>query len=428
MLNVFRSTRVWALLVSLILLNRLDARPAIYLGPSDNIALDQPRVVVEVYQTNPIHSFGPGFFNTFVLDTGANGLMAGGLATQEMTDQGYQVVAEYIEYGVAGAELFGISDQYNLDFAGTTSSVNTLADVRLLSHPTIDLNFDGILGMPVMVNRVVEWDLNAMLTLGLIGTDFLTELPPATSYPRYSVPLELVAFEQDGQQNPEDPPLTWAPLPFLTTKVARGQYRTTDSFLLDSGAQLSIVSSATAIALGLDTNQNGIIDPNTESLGTIEIGGIGGFIDAPIVPIDSLAFPTDQGIDLLWHDLQCVVVDIADIPGIIGMDIFTSGWIEAIFVGGSDGYIEKVHLDFRDAQTLSGTMYLEINPDLNVTRLVDPNHGASYDLSDFAFFANRWLGEDCSSASGWCGGTDFNLDGKTDTLDLIELTQYWLAP
>lgn len=422
-----RSLRIWTLLGLLCLADPVGARPVIVLGPSDNIALDQPRVAVEVYQTDPLHSFGPELFNTFVLDTGANGLMVGGLATQDMTDQGYQVVAEYIEYGIAGAELFDVSDEYHLDFAGTQGTVHSLANIRLLSNPTIDLNFDGILGMPVMVNRVVEWDFHAIVTQWLMGTGFLTELPPQASYPRYSVPLELVEFEQDGQLDPNDPLPTWAPLPFLDTTVARDHTRVTGSFLLDSGAQLSILSTATAIALGLDTNQNGRIDPNTEALGTIEVGGIGGSIEAPIVQIDSLAIPTQQNIDLCWQNPQCVVVDIANIPGVLGMDLFTSGWLEAL-LGGPDGYIETMYLDFREPHTLTATMYLDINPALNTPRLVDPDSAPSYDLFDFALFANRWLHENCSNASHWCNGADFDTNGTVDTVDLLLWLQYWLAP
>ncbi|GEM_PF-4331331 len=432
MLKYLRSIRIWTLLGSLLTVCPVEARPAIYLGSSDNFPLDQPRVAVEVYQTNPIHSFGPDWFNWFVLDTGANGLMAGGLATQEMTDNGYQVVAEYLEYGVVGDEIFDVSDEYYMDFSGTSGIRNTLADVRLLSHPTIYLNFDGIVGMPAMVNRVVEWDFHAMLTDVYMGTDFLTEVPAATLYPRYSVPLELVEFEQDGQQNPDDPLPTWAPLPFVKTKVAREQYWATGSFLLDSGAQLSILSTPTAIGLGLDTNRNGIIDIDTEAIGSIEIGGIGGTKEVPIVEIDSLAIPTNQGIDLVWQDLQCVVVDIANIPGILGMDILTSGWIEAVFGEPDefpDGYIEKMYLDFRNAKNLDGMMYIDINPDLDVARLVDPNDGASYDLFDFAFFADRWLRDDCADSSdpNWCCGADFDRNGIVNGVDLMVLLEYWQA-
>jgi len=352
--------------------------------------------------------------------------MAGGGATQEMTDNGYQVVADYLEYGVAGAELFGVSDEYNIDFAGTSGIRNTLANVRLLSHPSINLGFDGIVGMPAMVNRVLEWDFNVMPTEWLMGTDFLTEIPTPTAYSRYSVPLELIEFEQDGQLEPADPLPTWAPLPFINTKVAREKYWTTGPFLLDSGAQLSILSTQTAIDLGLDKNRNGIIDPDTEAVGTIEIGGIGGTIEAPIVEIDSLAIPTNQGIDLVWQDLQCVVVDIATIPGVLGMDLFTSGWLAALF-GGPDGYIEKIYLDLRAAPDFAGTMYLDINPTLDVAQLVDPSLGVSYDLFDFNFFAHRWLRDDCSPTSDWCRGADFDKNGAVNVMDLTVLLEYWLA-
>ncbi len=128
------------------------ARPRIILGPSDGLALDQPRVAIEVYRTDPIFSFGPEFFNYFVLDTGANGLMAGGNATDEMTDEGYQTVAIYDESGIAGTEEFDVSDLYSLNFAGTSGIPRTLSDVRLLSNPDIELGFDGIIGMDLLTS------------------------------------------------------------------------------------------------------------------------------------------------------------------------------------------------------------------------------------------------------------------------------------
>ena len=53
------------------------ALPYIELGPSDGLALDQPRVTVELF-SDPTgdNSLGPTLNNVFFLDTGANSIMA----------------------------------------------------------------------------------------------------------------------------------------------------------------------------------------------------------------------------------------------------------------------------------------------------------------------------------------------------------------
>ena len=400
------------------------ARPRIILGTSDGLALDQPRVAVEIYKTDPIFSFGPEFFNYFLLDTGANGLMAGGNATDEMTDKGYQTVAIYDEAGIAGTEEFGVSDLYSLNFAGSTGIPRTLSDVRLLSNPDIELGFDGIIGMPAMAGRVVIWDFAVMPTNFLMDTEFATTVPPGNNH-RYTIPLEMVEFPQSGQRNPTDPLPSWAPLPFLEATVFIGNRWVTGKFLLDSGAALSLISTSTAIKLGLDKNFNGIIDPDTEALYTVPIGGVGGSIEAPVVATEGIFLPTDQGVDLAWTSPQLVVVDIEGIDGIIGMDLLTSGWLDALF-GGPDGYILQIYLDFRQIENLTATMYLDIRPDLDNPVLAGLDQAVSFDSFDYAFLANHWARTDCST-NQWCGGADFNHDGKIDNLDLAVLQHFWLA-
>ena len=48
-------------------------------------------------------------YNSFLLDTGANGIMVAGFAATEMEEAGYQTACYYDEAGVAGTEEFGLS-------------------------------------------------------------------------------------------------------------------------------------------------------------------------------------------------------------------------------------------------------------------------------------------------------------------------------
>ena len=69
---------------------------------------------------------------------------------------------------------------------------------------------------------------------------------------------------------------------------------------------------------------------------------------------------------MVWTDLDVLVVDIDEsIGGVIGMDLLTSGWLDAILSSGEDGYLEKVTFDFRGSGE-DWAMLLDINPDLDV--------------------------------------------------------------
>jgi hypothetical protein len=254
-------------------------------------------------------------------------------------------------------------------------------------------------------------------------TDFTDTVPPAAGH-RYNIALTLVEFPQSGKVNPDDPNLTWAPLPFIQTIAANGPYRAQGQFLLDSGAQMSIISTKTAITLGLDTNRNGVIDFDTEAIRTEEIGGVGGSLIVPVVSIDRISLPTAAGIALTWTDASAIVIDVADIPGILGMDLFTSGWLEALF-GGDPGYLDKIHLDFRHTDVLLAAMHIDVNPLYDHRALGAPQY-AAYDLFDFALFASHWLTQNCTPASSQ--GADLNADTHVDALDLAILADRWLAP
>jgi hypothetical protein len=60
-------------------------RPFIDLGASDNVALDQPRVTVEFGDASG-GSIGPDIFNSWLLDTGANTILAFKTAIDDMND------------------------------------------------------------------------------------------------------------------------------------------------------------------------------------------------------------------------------------------------------------------------------------------------------------------------------------------------------
>ena len=124
--------------------------------------------------------------------------------------------------------------------------------------------------------------------------------------------------------------------------------------MLDTGAQVSILSRATAFALGLDKNGDGSFDD--DKIDELPLGGIGGEINMPLLPTDSWAVHTTEGVDLRWKDATVGVIDIDPmISGVLGMDFLTSGWLAYLFGGGGPtGYIDQFHLDYRDAANYKG--------------------------------------------------------------------------
>lgn len=366
---------------------QLATTPYVDLGPSDNVAWDQPRVAVElIVDDGSENSVGPDLFNTWLLDTGANSIMAFANAVDNMDDPPYryQTSGKFLEYGVAGDHIFDISASYRFDFAGTSGLRNTLHDTRILSDPDNDispLGPWGIVGMPAMAGRVTTYDFTVWTDLDptdLYMTVEFGEEVPSYAGPRYSVAVDnRISFSPDTQVISGNHTPVWAEVPFLTGIPAHNGMAAGGNFLYDSGAQLSVLSTRMARAIGLDSNNDGILDGNDANFtGHEVVGGIGGTIAAPVFYFDEFHVPTEQGVDLVWTDLQWLVLDIVEgLDGVLGFDLMTSGWIEAYTVDGKSGYFMQNQLDFRNMIPdenghASGTIYLDVNPEVH--QVIDP--------------------------------------------------------
>ncbi len=376
-------------------INDFQQGSQILLGPSDNVALDQPKVAVEVieYDANgaPV-AIGPNAFNTLLLDTGATSILFTAEPTAELYDGGYRLEGQFLEYGIGGEFIMDVSAEYRFDFAGDSGERNTIETARLLSSETLNFSFFGpwgIVGMPAMVDRVTEVDMSHWIDplaaeLLSIRTDFHAD-PTVGNGHRYHTPLELFEFPVTGQIN-NGPIPTMAPLPFIPTKIRDDGHEVLGNFLLDTGAQLSIISTQTAIALGLDKDGDGNL--LNEALDSVEVGGLGGSTIMPLIGVDRMAVPTDEGTDLVWTELLMGVLDIETgdgprIDGVFGMDFLTSGWAAKILplllgIPGSDenGYFQTIGLDFREASDLQGDLLFDVIPERD-----EPAARSSFPLS-----------------------------------------------
>ncbi len=345
--------------------------PIIELGPSDGLALDQPRVVIEVIDDTGAapHSLGPEFQNECLLDTGANSVLLAGATAEELVQNGLSSQGEYLEQGVAGFTLLQVSAPMRFDYAGGSGERHTLSGAHLLYASDLELGVGGVVGMPAMIGNVVTMDMTPWSggEVSYMLTEIGPELPAGEGH-RYSVPLALVDFPQSGQVEPDDPLPVWAPVPFLNASVSHGGVERSGRFLLDTGAQLSILSAHLAFDLGLDKNGDGDFDE--EKVDEIEVGGIGGTITMPLLAVDALLLDTSEGPRLRWTQLVVGVLDIhEEIDGVFGMEMLTSGWFEVMLgSGGGEGYFRRVHLDFRAAAEHAGTLVLDLNPAIGARR------------------------------------------------------------
>ena len=309
--------------------------PTLDLGAKPAMGLFQPRVSVEILHGEDGSSLGPNA-SSFLLDTGASGILIYPPATGELEENGFVNDGTYDEIGVGGVDTYNLSAPYGVSYQGTDGLSHQLENVRMLSgesapDPTGLMGLNGIIGMPAMTGRVTSIDnrtRDGALSLSM-GVEFSDELP-ATGTHRFTVPLKPLDFPTEGDIVP-----TFSPLSTLELIGQHGDVMVSDDIVLDSGAQISIISSAWAIALGLDTDGDGNFE--NEATNTVPLTGASGTVNAPVVGVDEFRIPTNQGFEMKWTDAEVVVFDIhPTINGVLGADFMTDdGGLDLSLVGGS---------------------------------------------------------------------------------------------
>jgi hypothetical protein len=409
------------------------AGPWIDMGLKDEIAFDQPAVAFEL-RTAGGTSLGPtggdeffGVTNRFILDTGATSIIAMNDAADELDDNGYVVENTVLEQGVAGFSELDVSAEYTVRIADSDGATLDLTNHRIMSGQFEDLfGVNGIVGMPGMVGRVVTLDTSVWAEIedifDLVPMDVrIANSLPAGNGHRYSVPIRAQAFDVVG-----DAPLpSAAPIPFVEMSVGFEDANATGSFILDTGAAISFISTDMAIAIGLDSNNDGVLDTSDEqSDGALPIGGIGGTIEAPLFYIDRFSVATEQGVDLVWSlegSLSVVVIDIhPDIDGVLGSDLLTSGWFSGLFDEEQEeliGPLQQVHFDFRQFFETddTGKIYFDLTPSYDVVQsgnlAGDYNGDGAVDARDYTIW------RDSLGAIGANLPADGNNNGSIDPGD-----------
>lgn len=337
-----RAAAVGSLLTLFLGVAQAPAANQFVLGPAESIALDQPRVSWGLFDGAPSEStfVGPGLPYSALLDTGATGVVLGNLAYfeanyQVQTDGGGNPI-QFVEIGVNGTQALDLLTPYTLVVGDPFSGEGQLQldGVAALGAPTTNLgSYSAIVGMPAMIDRRTLVDLRPLTQGDFIGVelDYAGAAFNNPAGPVFDVPLTLVDYAPDHGPAP-----TFAPLPFIRGVTGERDGDETQAefdFVLDTGAQLSIVSSQFAAQFGITVNADGEVEQQDAIVGRVDVQGIGGGVRSmDLVRIDELRIPVTGGASLVFQNVDVGVLDIdPSIDGVFGMNFLTSGYSGAIF-------------------------------------------------------------------------------------------------
>jgi hypothetical protein len=399
--------------------------PYIDFGPADPFAVGQPYVAFGLAPVAGGSPDGPEAVlinNLALVDTAAQGIVIAAPAYLEKSGpldlvgtpnpNLYDVqtradtsTVQYAEQGVAGSENLDLFAPYYLQYYETDGTAHeTPTTIRAIGDDDVQLSyFGGIIGTAVLEGQVTVFGNQTLIdnqtfyygpdsgfsTIPVphVSVKFRDDLPSNNGH-AYRLCLEKIVIEPTGFEQPTDPDNGWVPsfgnlyaVPDVRSSV--GTDLASGAWVVDSGAQLSIISSDTATAMG--------IDPGAAT-DFIQVGGLGGETElVPVVAVDELRLPTKQGVDLVVHDIEVAVIDIPglDIGGILGMNILSTGYLAPALENllGADGLGDindflfedssgpdvsditqfgaflTATFDLRDID--SAELILEVNPDLH---------------------------------------------------------------
>ena len=107
---------------------------------------------------------------------------------------------------------------------------------------------------------------------------------------------------------------------------------------------------------------------------SLPVAGVGDAISGDVFTVDRLQIETTDNVDLVWDDVQVMVLDIdPSIDGVVGSDLINAGGsaddLLGLSLGGSKA-IEMVHFDFRelDQPNGEGTIYFDLNSEIDVVQ------------------------------------------------------------
>ena len=349
-------------------------------------ALDQPRVNVHLRREakgKPLAGksdvSGTVTINIQAfLDTGASGIMLSGNTAEALgvkrisaNGDGKQKPVVFHDVGVGGSDSFGVSEKLFIYLAPHKSSgePDDPAEYPVMIGPVRTQISDGggliemltggldVMGMPAMKGRVVVIDpktvdkFNDTLRTGVFERGARAQIPKTDRH----IKLTYVDFKRFTRIEPagaEFPvvaanpmigpnPLTPANAAAPAVIARYGGKSAQGTWLLDTGAAASMISTAAAAKLGVTyvegtqgSDNPKLAGPAADKQFAISIGGVGGVKKAAGFFLDSLSVPTRENDPLVYKPAPVLVVDISvedpatkqkvTLDGVLGMNYFVA--------------------------------------------------------------------------------------------------------
>jgi len=283
-------------------------------------ALDLPRIYFLIKRnadSQPLNQKEEFETHYAFLDTGASGIL---LSRETAESLGVKLAAnaQYVDVGVGGAEYFKVSEPLHLCLASFASQnpenqniYNCFGPWRVqIKSQSIGLLGEplDVIGMPAMVGNIVVLNSAATNELGYFAANIKSKNSDGIPTVDFKIAIRLKKFT-----NPKDPRNT-GPLPVSADNpvidkivVSLNGRRSESSWVLDTGAMMSLISTKQAKKLGL-LDKNG--RPLAKVAFSIPIGGVGDVTMVNGFEVDKLTIPTMNGFNLIFKNARLGVQDI----------------------------------------------------------------------------------------------------------------------
>jgi len=389
-------------------------------------------------------------------DTGASGILLSREVREELGIYA-EPNANFVDVGVGGEQDFKVSESLYI----------ALADHDLIEYPiesqfhedlgpwrlmlAIDYSEDplgqtiDIVGIPGMAGKSVVLKIEMFDIFGFLIPYYVTQIMESNDpgIPELDIEVKVQFTNFLYTSHPDNQ----GPLPVLgynpvieNIQIGYQGSNSVGDWLLDTGAQLSMISTAQAEAVGLvDSNCEPIVAPEFYQL----IGGIGSQIEAPVFLVDTVSIPTLNGFELVYGNPYVGVLDIGTIDEHTGEPIILDGVFGTNFLG----YSYNLDLDivmgpynsivFDTQRAILGFDVNDIYPlpdnppdvcgDVNHPWLEgDINRDCRTNINDLRMLSYGWLTNNCDWLNWNCAGCDLNRDSKVNFKDMALLARNWL--
>jgi len=391
-------------------------------------------------------------------DTGASGILLS-RETREALGIYAEPNANYVDVGVGGEQDFEVSenlyvalgDFHPLEDTPTENQFHEdlgpwrlILTIDYVEDPFIQSPID-IVGIPGMAGKSVVLKVEIFEFMGIQIPYYVTQIVESNDAGIPELDIEVKVQFTDFLYTSH--PNNQGPLPVLgynpvieNIQISYQGSSSIGDWLLDTGAQLSMMSSAQAETLSLvDSNGDPIVEPEFYQ----PIMGVGGEISVPVFLIDTMSIPTLNGFELVYGSPYVGVLDIGTIDERTGEPIILDGIFGANFLGYSYNMDLEIVLgpynnivfdtqrailgfDVNDIYSVPDTLPNQCGDTEHPWLESDINRDCRTDTNDLRMLSHEWIANNCDWLNWNCAGCDLNRDSTVNFKDMALLAKNWL--